>query len=102
MNARDLALWEAARSMARRAVQRCSHMIAWRLARTLLSLCPGADEAIVLPAIILHDTGWKKMPKDKLARAVGPKPEFPELQREHELAGGHRHRHPAPAGSGPR
>ncbi|MCX7644037.1 MAG: HD domain-containing protein [Rhodobacteraceae bacterium] len=87
MTPRDLALWRAARPWLDVRANDVHTLIAWRLARTLLALRPGADEAVVLPAIILHDTGWKRMPQDKLAKAVGPNPQFPELQRDHELAG---------------
>ncbi len=87
MTPRDLALWQAARPWLDVRSNDVHTLIAWRLARTLLALRPGADESVVLPAIILHDTGWKKMPQDKLALAVGPKPQFPELQRDHEVAG---------------
>lgn len=87
MNARDLALWRAARIWLDVRSNDVHTLIAWRLAETLLALRPGADEAVVLPAIILHDTGWKMMPQDKLALAVGPNAQFPELQRDHELAG---------------
>lgn len=87
MTPRDKALWHAARPWLDVRSNDVHTLIAWRLARALLALRPGADEAVVLPAILLHDTGWKKMPQDKLAKAVGPKPQFPELQRDHELAG---------------
>lgn len=87
MTPRDLALWQAAKPWLDVRSNDVHTLIAWRLAGTLLTLRPGADEAVVLPAIILHDTGWKKMPQEKLVRAVGPKPEFPELQRDHEVAG---------------
>lgn len=87
MTPRDLALWHAARPWLDVRSNDVHTLIAWRLAGTLLALRPGADEAVVLPAVILHDTGWKRMPQDQLARAVGPKPQFPELQRDHEVAG---------------
>ena len=87
MTPRDLALWQAAKPWLDVRSNDIHTLIAWRLARTLLTLLPGADEAVVLPAIILHDTGWKKMPQEKLARAVGPNAQFPELQRDHEVAG---------------
>ena len=87
MTPRDLALWQAARPWLDVRSNDVHTLISWRLAQTLLSLHPDADAAVVLPAIILHDTGWKKMPQEKLARAIGPKPQFPELQRDHEIAG---------------
>jgi hypothetical protein len=87
MTPRDLALWNAARPWLDVRSNDVHTLIAWRLAGTLLTLRPGAEEAVVLPAIILHDTGWKRMPQEKLALAVGPNAQFPELQRDHELAG---------------
>jgi len=87
MDPRDQALWRAAKPWLDVRSNDVHTLISWRLAGALLALYPLVDEAIVRPAILLHDTGWKKMPADKLARAVGPKPEFPELQRDHEIAG---------------
>lgn len=83
---RDRAIWAAARPWLDVRSNDEHTLISWHLARALLTASP-ADEAVVLPAILLHDTGWKKMPPEKLARAVGPSPQFPELQRDHELAG---------------
>jgi hypothetical protein len=87
MTPRDQALWRAARPWLDVRSNDVHTLIAWRLAGTLLALRPGADAAVVLPAIILHDTGWKRMPQEKLAKAVGPNAQFPELQRDHEIAG---------------
>lgn len=86
MSFRDLAIWQAARPWLDVRSNDVHTLISWRLADALLSLYQQADEAVVLPAILLHDIGWKKMPAEKLLRAVGPRPEFPELQRDHELA----------------
>lgn len=83
---RDLALWQAAKPWLDVRSNDEHTLISHALAKALLTLIPEADAAVVLPAILLHDTGWKKMPKDKLARAVGPTPQFPELQRDHEIA----------------
>ena len=41
----------------------------------------------MLPAVLLHDVGWKMFPEEKLAYAVGPNAKYPELQREHEIEG---------------
>ena len=81
---RDAALWQAARPWLDVRSNDEHTLISYALA---LALIPDADEAVVLPAILLHDTGWKRMPQEKLALAVGPNPQFPELQRDHELAG---------------
>ncbi len=62
-------------------------LISYRLAQALLRSHPGADGRIVLPAVLLHDVGWKMFPAEKLADAVGPNAKYPELQREHEIEG---------------
>lgn len=51
----------------------------------LLKENPEADADLVLPAILLHDTGWKQIPADKVLQAFGPNKKYPELQRQHEL-----------------
>ena len=82
---RDLALWQAARPWLDVRSNDEHTLISYAMAKALLELTR-ADESVVLPAILLHDTGWKKMPRAKLALAVGPNARFPELQRDHELA----------------
>jgi HD superfamily phosphodiesterase len=47
----------------------------------------GGDEDIVIPAMILHDVGWKKVPDDLQLKAFGPKAESPEINRIHEVEG---------------
>ena len=47
----------------------------------------GGDEDIVIPAIILHDTGWKRVPAELHLKAFGPKATKPELNRLHEVEG---------------
>jgi CRISPR/Cas system-associated endonuclease Cas3-HD len=47
----------------------------------------GGDEDIIIPAIILHDVGWKTIPENMQRSAFGPKATHPELNRSHELAG---------------
>lgn len=60
---------------------------AYALGRALLQAEPAADAEIVLVAILLHDTGWSRMPQDRIKQAIGPNARYPELQRGHELAG---------------
>lgn len=60
--------------------------ISTRLAYELLKR-EGGDEEIVIPAIILHDTGWKKVPADQHLKAFGPNATKPELNRLHEVEG---------------
>ncbi|MBN2125762.1 MAG: HD domain-containing protein [Deltaproteobacteria bacterium] len=56
------------------------------MARALLER-QGGDEDIVIPAIILHDVGWKTVPEAQQAMAYGPKATRPELNRQHEVNG---------------
>lgn len=52
----------------------------------LLEKEPG-DPGIVLPAVILHDLGWWKIPEEEQLMAFGPKAVKPEINRLHELEG---------------
>jgi len=61
--------------------------IAYELARRLLAFYPDADEDIVLPAIILHDVGWKMVPEEKQLEAFGPNMKDEESRRLHEVEG---------------
>ena len=47
--------------------------LSYDFARRLLAHYPDADEEVVLPAIILHDVGWKMVPEEKQLNAFGPK-----------------------------
>lgn len=60
-------------------------LFSYLLAQKVIENYPEGDANIVLPAILLHDTGWSKIPKDKLMQAFGPNNKFPELTRQHEL-----------------
>jgi len=60
---------------------------AWGLAAALCDRIPDANPEVVLPAILLHDVGWKTVPEDKLLEAIAPIPQHPELVRQHEVEG---------------
>lgn len=47
----------------------------------------GGDEDVVVPAVILHDVGWKRVPEELQLKAFGPRAESPELNRIHEVEG---------------
>lgn len=47
----------------------------------------GGDENIVVPALILHDVGWKKVPQELHLKAFGPKATSPKINRTHEIEG---------------
>jgi HD superfamily phosphodiesterase len=61
--------------------------LSYAFARRLLSCYTDADEEIVVPAILLHDVGWKAVPEEKLSNAFGPKAEDSESLRLHEVEG---------------
>ena len=60
--------------------------IALRYALKLLKKVKG-DEEIVVPAIVLHDVGWKSVPKDLQVTAFGPYRSNPEVTTLHEVEG---------------
>ena len=47
----------------------------------------GGDRDIAIPAIILHDVGWKRVPEHLQLKAFGPKATMPEVNRVHEVEG---------------
>lgn len=60
--------------------------ISTRFAYRLLSR-EGGQESIVIPAILLHDVGWSKVPEELHIKAFGPRATMPELTRLHESEG---------------
>jgi HD superfamily phosphodiesterase len=61
--------------------------LAYDFAKRLLASYPDADESIVLPAILLHDVGWKRVPEEKQLNAFGPKATDKAANRLHEVEG---------------
>lgn len=47
----------------------------------------GGDHTIVIPAIILHDVGWKAVPEDLQIKGFGPNMTDPHVRRIHEVEG---------------
>lgn len=82
---RDAPIWQAARPWLDVRSNDEHTLIAYRLGVALLRSHPEAEARLVLPAILLHDVGWKMFPEEQLARAVGPAAKYPELQRAHEI-----------------
>jgi HD superfamily phosphodiesterase len=60
--------------------------ISVRFAEMLLEK-EGGDENVVMPAIILHDVGWIKVPKDEQHKGFGPEIQSPSVVKKHELEG---------------
>jgi hypothetical protein len=61
--------------------------LSYAFAQRLLAHYPEANARIVLPAIILHDVGWKMVPEKVQLKAFGPTLRDKELQRVHEREG---------------
>jgi hypothetical protein len=57
------------------------------LAAALCDLHPDADRDVVLPAIILHDTGWSRVPEDEVLEAIRPGGGRHDLVLLHEKEG---------------
>jgi HD superfamily phosphodiesterase len=47
----------------------------------------GGDPGVVIPAILLHDIGWSRVPEEQQLSAFGPSPKNPELTQVHEREG---------------
>jgi HD superfamily phosphodiesterase len=60
--------------------------IAFRYALKLLRNEDG-DEDVFIPAVLLHDVGWKTIPPNLQLTAFGPNPSNPQLVRVHEVEG---------------
>jgi HD superfamily phosphohydrolase YqeK len=87
LSPRDLALWNDAKPYLDVRNNDEHTLVAYAVAQALLKEVPEADEAVVLPAVILHDVGWKKVPPELLLDAIGRHPKRPDLVRDHELYG---------------
>lgn len=84
---RDLPLWQDARAFLDVRNNDEHTLVAYGVAQMLLKELPEAKASVVLPAILLHDVGWKKVPQDLLLDAIGRHPKRPDLVRDHEIYG---------------
>jgi HD superfamily phosphodiesterase len=85
MRSQDQSIWEVAKKHLNVRNNDEHTLFSYLLAQKLLKNYPKGNPDIVLPAILLHDTGWSKIPKDKILHAFGPNNKYPELTRQHEL-----------------
>lgn len=85
--ARDYPLWLDAKPLLDVRDNDAHSLIAYALAKQLLSLHPEANESTVLPAILLHDIGWKTVDPSLILQAIGPDASRPDLVRQHEEQG---------------
>ncbi|MGO9567398.1 MAG: HD domain-containing protein [Desulfomonilaceae bacterium] len=60
--------------------------IAYSFALKLLE-AEGGNEKIVIPAVLLHDVGWKIVPEELQLKAFGPGRNDLEINRIHEVGG---------------
>ncbi|MGO9567378.1 MAG: HD domain-containing protein [Desulfomonilaceae bacterium] len=60
--------------------------IAYSFALKLLE-AEGGDEKIVIPAVLLHDVGWKTVPEELQLKAFGPGRNDLQINRIHEVEG---------------
>lgn len=80
-------IWELARGHLRVRNNDGHTLYAYGLAAALVELHPDADPDIVLPAILLHDTGWGQIPPDEVLAAIAPGSDRPDLVLRHEKEG---------------
>lgn len=62
-------------------------LYAYALGRALTQMIEGSDPEVVLPAILLHDTGWSRVPAEEVLEAIAPGGGRPELIFAHEREG---------------
>ncbi|MFD1505744.1 HD domain-containing protein [Georgenia yuyongxinii] len=84
---RDRALWEWAAGYLHVRDNDAHTLYSYGLATALVARTPSARPEIVLPAILLHDTGWSTVPEEDILEAIAPQARRPELVRAHEIAG---------------
>jgi HD domain len=84
---KDIPIWQAARPYLDVRSNDEHTLYSYALLKRLIEYTPEGDADVLLPAILLHDTGWKMIPADKILHAFGPNNKYPELTRQHELEG---------------
>ena len=78
-------VWAAARPYLRARKNDVHVLLSYGYAETLLAEHPDADPDVVLPAVILHDTGWAVV--EHRTEEVGPDMLKSDLRRAHEIEG---------------
>jgi HD superfamily phosphodiesterase len=84
---KDIPIWQAAKPYLDVRSNDEHTLYSYALLKRLIEFTPEGDADVLLPAILLHDTGWKMIPADKILHAFGPNNKYPELTRQHELEG---------------
>lgn len=81
------AIWDASSHYLARRDNDVHTIYSYGLARALVDLHPECDPEIVLPAILLHDSGWSQVPLDEIMQALVPGYAANETIRRHEIEG---------------
>lgn len=87
MPAEHREIWERAKQYLAVRNNDAHSLYAYGLASVIAESTPGADPDIVLPAILLHDTGWSQVPEELVLQAISPEGGNPEAVRWHEREG---------------
>lgn len=72
MGERDARVWERAQPYLQTRDNDVHSLYSWGMAKQLCRRISEADEHIVLPAIILHDTGWSTVDEHDAFQAIAP------------------------------
>ena len=88
----DRQIWELAAPYCATRSNDVHSLYAYGIARALLDELPEADPDLVLPAVLLHDTGWSSVPLHEILDALRPGARSTsssmDVQRRHEIEGG--------------
>ena len=69
---RDAAIWQRAKPFLRVRDNDAHSLYSYAIAHALVAQVDGAHENIVLPAILLHDTGWSTVNEQDALEAISP------------------------------
>ena len=81
------AIWKRAEPHLKVRANDAHTIYSYGLASALVDQHPEADPEVVLPAILLHDTGWSTVPVQDILSAIAPGGGRPDLVIQHEKEG---------------
>ena len=81
------AIWKRAEPHLKVRANDVHTIYSYGLASALVDQHPDADPEVVLPAILLHDTGWSTVPEQDILSAIAPGGGRPDLVIQHEKEG---------------
>jgi len=80
-------IWKQAKPYLRTRRNDSHTLFAYGIAAALLESYPEANPDVVLPAILLHDTGWSCVPENQVLEAIAPGSSRRDLVLKHERQG---------------